>query len=280
MSKMDFSTVGEYNTFEEWFAANDPGLVAERERIAGATKELTNVLRKYYPDERGNLSAPEVLAAALELFDGDDPKNAGQLYLEWLVEHYVGRKVAANLDDIRKVVEALRKAGGTEEAAHEYNDCDNRLFYIPHDKKLIFCAEGQNTRYIYILIEGGLAPQLHIRRYYDEYDFEGRDKWELEEAEVYTKKGIAHAISHAHWLNERWSDCIEGNRYPQRLSLQHFKECDFELEYGDCRDNGYVLSYTNWMDPRAEHAISFYPDVKHAFFELRCAAGQLIEKGE
>lgn len=242
-----------------------------QEKLATACKEATAVFRKHFPGDNGNLDAPIVLAACVELFDLDNHKDAGQLYLEWLVEHYVGRKVAANLDDVKMIVEALKTNSYTQDSPYVFNDCDNQLFYIPHEK-LIFCIESQNTRYIYILHNN----KLHIRRYYDEYDFDGeKDEWAHREEEAYKKKGIHEAIANAGWLTEQWSDCVSDNDYPERPSLQYFKDCDFNPQYGDCRDIGYVLSYEDLMSPRADRALFNYIDVKMAFFYLRQAVGEV-----
>lgn len=260
----------------QFLAEHDIDFRKQEEAVASASKEATAVFKKHFPDDGNDLDAPRVLAACLELFDLEDPKDAGQLYLEWLIEHYVGRKVAANIDDIKVIVEALKAKGFTEDNPYDYNDCDNRLFYIPHEEKLIFCVETQNTRYIYILD----GRKFHVRRYYDEYDFDGKkDKWELREVAVYNRKGIRHAISNAFWLSEQWSDCVDGNQYIVRPSLQYFKNCDFNLRYNDCRDAGYVLSFENLFNPRADGAAYHYTEIKSAFFQLRCTVREVAEFG-
>ena len=186
--------------------------------------------------------------------------------------------MAANLDDVKTLALALKAGDFTEDNVYDYNDLDNRLFYIPHADKLIFCIETQNHRFIYILSTGTFHPRFHIRRYYDEYDFEGRkDTWERREEERYTEKGIFQAIKNASWLSESWSDCVPGNNFSQRPSLQYFKDRDFSPRYGDCRDDGYVLSYEDLISPRANGALFSYPEVKSAFLQLRYAVSQLGE---
>jgi hypothetical protein len=250
----------------------------ERDNLAAATEEAVAVFKKHYPNERMNMTAPQVLAACIEQFDLTDPKDAGQLYLEWTVEQYVGRKVEANLDDIRALVVWLQHGGFFEDSPYEYNDGDYKLFNIPHDNLLIFCAKGQSLRYIYILEDHKVlgSRKLHIRQYYDEYDFDGeKDKWQRREEKKYTEGGIRTAIKKAFWLGEGWSDCIEGNSYPQRPNLKYFKDRNFDPQYGDGRDIGYVLSYDNFVRSSADSAIHFFPEVKDAFFYLRCAVGEM-----
>ena len=251
----------------------------EKENLAAATEEAVAVFKKHFPKPRGNLTAPQVLAACIEQFDIGDPQDAGQLYLEWTVEQYVGRKVEANLDDIEAVVEWLREGGYTESNPYRYNDGDCKLFQIPHDDLLIFCAEGQTPRYIYILENHPVLgnSRLHIRRYYDEYDKLEVDDWQRKEEERYTEKGIREAIKNAFWLSEGWSDCLEGNSYPTRPSLKYFKDRCFKPKYGDGRDIGYVLSYDNLVQPKADSAIHFFPEVKIAFSYLRYAVEEMTQ---
>lgn len=247
----------------------------EKERIKTACSEAVAVFQKHFPTENGNLDAPIALAACVELFDISDSKNAGQLYLEWLVEHYVGRKVAANIDDVKKVVEALKNGEFTKDDPYVFNDMDNTLFYIPHETKLIFCSTSQDTRYIYMLEENILGPKFHVRRYYAEYDALDDDDWRREKEAEYHKNGILEAITNAFWLGEEWSDCLPGNIYPVRPSLQYFKDCGFAPQYGDCRDIGYVLSSTDHRNPRADAALFRYPEIKMAFFNLRIAVEEV-----
>jgi hypothetical protein len=260
------------------FADFDEQARLERDKLAAATEEAVAVFKKHFPEKRGNLTAPQVLAACIEQFDISDPKDAGQLYLEWVVEHYVGRKAEANLGDIRALVVWLQHGGFFEDSPYRYNDGDYKLFNIPHDNLLIFCAEGQSLRYIYILEDHKVLGSrgLHIRQYYDEYDFDGeKDKWDWGVEEEYKEEGIREAIKQAFWLGEAWSDCLDFNSYPMRPSLQYFKDRNFNPRYGGGRDIGYVLSYDNLVRQRADSAIHFFPQVKSAFFMMRCAVEEM-----
>lgn len=261
--------------FGDVLTAYDRKVQRREQRIKAAEEAAVSAISEYFPEGKSNLDAPQILAACIELFDLGDKKDAGQLYLEWAVEHFVGRKVQANLEDIKAVYEALKAGGYTEKDYYEFNDMDNRLFYIPHRSKMIFCAESQNNRFIYILETKYGGVEFHIRRYYDEYHFDGaKDKWQRRDEKVYHEKGIHEAIANASWLSEHWSDCVEGNQYPDRPSLQYFKDRNFDPRYGDCRDIGYVLSYGEFTEPKADRAIFYYPEVKMAFFDLRCAVEQ------
>ena len=241
----------------------------EKEKLEAATKEAVAVFKKHFPEPRKNLTAPQVLAACIEQFDIGDAQDAGQLYLEWTVEHYVGRKVQANLEGIEMLGCVLEDKGFTEDAPFEFGT-DHKVFRIPHESKLVFCIESQSLRYIYIFEDRPCSRRLHIRRYYDEYDFDGeKDEWDRRAEEEYKEEGIREAIKQAFWLNEKWSDCLDFNSYPMRPSLQYFKDQNFEPKYGDDRDIGYVLSYDNLVRQRADGALYSYPEISSAFSLLR-----------
>ncbi len=274
----------------DWLIAWENKTAERKVRLEAACSEAVGVFEKRFPKNDAHLEAPIALAACLEVFDLEDHKDAGQLYLEWLVEHYVGRKVKANIDDIKAVVAGLKKAGYAEDNPYRWNDGDNKLFYIPHEEGLIFCAESQNTNYIYLLYPASntegmpeyFAEQdrFHIRRYYDVYEPDKQDKQNSEEAAKYKKGGITTAIVNSDWLSQRWSDCLPNNRWPRRPSLAYLKAQNFSFRYSDCRDMGYVLSYEKLKTPKAERALDYFPDVRTAFFEMRCAVEQVEDNFE
>lgn len=253
----------------------------EEERLEAATKEAVAVFQKHFPDaDNANLDAPLVLAACLEEFDIEDPQDAGQLYFEWLGEHYVGRKVRANLEDIETLGDALEAKGFTEDTPFE-TGCDYQAFRIPHEDKLVFCIKSQSLRYVYILEkcpESGRVLGFSIRRYYDEYDFDGeKDKWQQRQEAAYVKGGIRKALAESSHLSERYSDCVKGAEYPQRPSLQYFKDRDFEPDRA-CFDIGHVLDFFGILrQPRAKDALYHYGDVQMAFSLLRYMVRELTQ---
>lgn len=246
-------------------------LQAEEDAIEHTTETLSALLLEAYPTKGDTLRVSEVLANLIALYDIDDKDDAGQLYLEWTVEKYVGAKVMANLDAIRFIVKTLKEYGYTEDNQYEYNDLDNHLFYIPDDEREIFCATSQNTRYIYIL----KGDKLHIRRYWDQYPFDSGDDWRQKEEVAYNEKGIVHAIKMVSWLNDSYSDCLLNNQYPRRPDLQYFKNRNFDFRYNDCRDIGYVLSTERGRQRSADRALYYYSEIKRAFLDLRCALGEM-----
>lgn len=253
-----------------------------------AALDILAVCEKHFPEGTRNLDAPEMLATAIDYFKlGDEPKNGCPLYLEWTAEAFVGQKLLENLDDILAVHTMLVKYGcdDNQHRQYEWNDGDNNLFYIPtgDETKKVWCATSQNTRYMFIMncvAELGVT-QIHVRRYWDPIK-EPHDKWDRKEREEYHEKGYPLAVKNADWLKQYFSDNLLGNQYVDRPDLQWWKEHKYDPQYGDCRDRGYVMSMrvaTLGYGERArvDRAIYFMPDIKTAFFEVRCALSTLAD---
>jgi hypothetical protein len=243
--------------------------------IRAAELDILAVCEKHFPKGGNDLDAPSMLAASLDYFTlGDSENNPVQLYLEWAVEELAGRKLMAGLDGIRAIYNTLVERGCDSEAkSHEWNDCDNTLFYIPHDTKQIWCATGQTTRYMFIMDD----RRFHVRRYWDTVA-PTDDKWDIQDRAKYNRKGFEYAVQMADWLTENWSDNLLDNRYVRRPDRQWWADKDYEPQYGDCRDDGYVLSMDISPDAyrhRVDRAIYFIQDIKLAFFEIQCALGTL-----
>ena len=264
--------------------------VQEREGAQyAAALDILAVYEKHFPVGKANLDAPEMIAMAIDHFKlGDEPKNGCPLYLEWTAEAFVGQKLLENLGDILTVHDILVKHGCTdaERKQYEWNDGDNNLFYIPtgDETKKVWCATGQTMRYMFIMDwnpELGVT-QIHVRRYWDPIP-EPCDKWgreEREEREEYLEKGFPLAVKNADWLREHFSDNLLDNRYIDRPDLQWWKEHKYDPQYGDCRDDGYVMSMRVASigfgeRARVDRAIYFMSDIKIAFFEIRCALDTL-----
>ena len=240
---------------------------AEQEKLDAACEETRAVFRKHFPSGAHNGGAPVALAACAELFPCDDSREMRQLYVEWMMEHFAGRKVLANFEDFNTLYASLVEAGFTEDSPYNHNDGDNNLFYIPHESNKIVCITTQGRRYFYM--QG--CYRFHVRRYYDEYNFDGpKDKWDLEAEASFKEEGILKAIAKSEDLLW-WSDCVPGNLYPQRPSLRFFKDLNFEMAYKDCRDIGYVATYCDLGEPRVDRAIENYPELSLSFFYLRHA---------
>lgn len=237
---------------------------AEKAEQKSAREAIEAVLNEHFAEDK--LNAPRAIAGAMAVLDLDDPKEVRHLYLEWTLEYFVGIRVQENLPDVDTIVSFLEEEGCTEDSPMVFNDLDDSLFYIPDSDRKIYCHTSQNRRYLYIKD----GRRFHIRRYYDMYDFGDHDSWREKEKARYHDNGIREAIVNAEALQD-YSDCLPGNPYPKRPSLQFFKDCDFRPRYSDGRDIGYVLSYNCLNGPRVDWAIYNMAEIGNAIFHLRYA---------
>ena len=254
--------------------------LGERQEREGAQQaaamDILAVCKKHFPKDNANLEAPEMLAEAISYFDLSDNSNNGcPLYLEWTVGSFVGQKLLDNIDNMLTIYNTLVEHGCTEDTAHDWNDGDNKLFYIPVDGKRVWCAISQNTRYVFIMDwnETLGVTDIHVRRYWDAVKPAIDGSWEMKDRAKYNEHGFERAVRDADWLKERWSDNIWDNLSVDRPDLQWWKDCDFKPQYGDCRDSGYVMSLNVSLGGRArvDRAIYFMSDIKTAFLEIRWA---------
>jgi len=240
-----------------------------------------NTKRANFTGSHNALAIPRVLADILELCEHYNYEPL-PLYLEWLADQYVGKKCPLLIEWLEKIHTILVVRNYTRDNQFDHNDLDNKAFYIPHEKRKIVCLTGQTQRYLYVWDDNN----LHIRFFYDVW--KERDEWDKEEDDKIRNGGINAAIQQASNLCERWSDSIDGNKYPHRPSLDWFAKRDFSFGYsdagcgyGDIRDIGFILSWGRkdykMYGREAEKIIHTICDVKWAFFEVNCALTVLEE---
>jgi len=262
----------------------------ERKLEAGAAQaaemDILAVCQKHFPNSQRNLAAPDMLASAISHFDLSDRFEMAQLYLEWTVEAVVGNKLLGCAPDLLKIWELLVDNNQFEDNRFEWNDMDNHLFAIretPPNKK-VWCATSQNTRYMFILdVHETLGiTDIHIRRYWDAVEAP-RDDWDIEDRDKYAELGFEYAVKQADGLRTEYSDNLLENPYVDRPDLQWWKDCDYEPQYGDCRDSGYVMSMNlSRLDygqrPRVDRAIYHMSDIKCVSLDISCALMILTEE--
>ena len=256
----------------------------EQKNKEKAIKAILRFCKKYYPDDY-NLTAPEVLAKAIEYFDLEEGE-VGQLYLEWTVGAFITNKIIENIPKIDFIYDKLIEHKITEKQRYEYNDLDNHLFYIPiketKSNKIdnfnvrIFAMTTQNSNYLFVRKIfrnkewSDEFDQINIYRYWDKW--KASDNYDKEEEEKYKKRGINFAILHAEWLVKRYSDNIKGLLYgPHRPDLQYYKKNKFKTEYNDCRDGGFVCGYKKLGTSNSEGSIFNYGTVSSVFLQLQFA---------
>ncbi len=255
-----------------------------------AIKAILRFCKKYYPNDH-TLTAPDVLAKALEYFDLEEGE-VGQLYLEWTVNAFITNKIIENIPKIDFIYNKLIEHKITEKKSYEYNDLDNHLFYIPvketKSNKVdkfnirVFAMTTQNSNYLFVRKifrdkeRTSDFDQINIYRYWDKW--KARDDFDKEEEKKYKKEGINLAILHAEWLVERYSDNVKGLLYgPDRPDLQYYKKNKFKTEYNDSRDGGFVCGYSKFRTSDSMASIFNYSIISSVFLQLKFALKEMKE---
>lgn len=287
------ASIAERRSTPEGRAAMDARLASweeerqlERGAMMAAEMDITAVCKKHFPDYLNNLNAPEMLASAIGQFDLRGDFEMAQLYLEWTVGAFIGRKLLSCVPDMLSVWGMLSDNNQFEDNRFEWNDMDNHLFAIrdtPPGVK-VWCSTSQNTRYMFILnVHETLGlTDIHIRRYWDAVQ-PAEDRWEIEDRAKYAELGFEYAIKQASWLRDEYSDNLLGNQYVDRPDLQWWADHDYKPRYGDCRDEGYVMSLNlTRLDyergPRVDRAIYTMSDIKRVSLDISCALSVLSEE--
>jgi hypothetical protein len=261
-------------------------------------EEMTAKVKGFYNRDRGtHLDAPELMAALLEAFDIDDFKgesliSTDQLYVKWTLDHYVGRKAKKIIETAETVYGKLFEEGYFEGQKSLNPSGDNYAYVIPHKTKKLFVLQSQNCNFIFILTREYEHVRLHVRRFWDTFDPENEDlQWEVN---YYNKEGKLEEFARLGigWWHERYSDHCGSNRgsaeepkhdaYVRQPDLDFFRFVDYEVQYGDFRDTGYVLSTDRFdhaeIAPRVEGVSYSFHNLGHAMFLLNIIDGTLSGK--
>lgn len=213
--------------------------------------------------------------------------NYDNQIMYWGVENYATKKVQAVIPKLLALYNYCVDEEYTETNVWEYGGGDRIVCYIPNDTKKILLFENQNVKFV-VVIKDGFLPKLHIREVYEnlfseenkDYGFYSGGEFsninELREG-IKNENGLEIALLNLTSEYKKWADTIIGNKYPSRIDLDTMKNADFDKEcpafrYGDCRDKGYVLSYTFG---RCE--ITDYQRSKYIFSDVTNAVSEVPE---
>jgi hypothetical protein len=213
-----------------------------------------------------------------ELFAG---LECGSLHIGWALDKFWGLKVAETMPKLQKIYDEAVKRNYTRENNLSFNDMDDKLFVMPHDQYCVLCHELQSSNYVYVWERNAPSKfqKLHVRRYFDVLKVE--DKFDKQEEAEFKKKvrekGKRAGIIAAQRFVENYADDYPENPYPKRLSLDSYIKAGFEMKYGDCRDEGYILTWDQFRDSvdrsyyehsRIEAVLDCYiPSIEYALFE-------------
>ena len=148
--------------------------------------------------------------------------GGGDNLTQWTSERYWGLQTKKFIPQFLSVYEQLVARNFTEDNKLVYNDTDYKIWVEPHPTlKIVVFEDGfsgskEDNVYLFIMDESDHGfSKFHIRT-------------------AYAKANKAFKIS-------GWS------KY-DRVSLKTHRKYRWKLQYGDSRDHGYVLSYTEYYE--------------------------------
>lgn len=253
----------------------------EQSSAAAFSEDLKGLCDKYI-GKLSSIDAASVIAPIMCAFDGGNREVLAAYGVSRVMDTYIAKKVDAYIPELQNIYEHLVKNDITGKYQWEYT-IDGYAYYIPNDKQIrLFCIGRRTRNYLVFLkdshriAEKGLVEgvALHIRRIYEPaQDFIDEHDSELQ------KEGAAFALTRTEGLLET-SDNVGDYPYVSRPDLEWFKQRDFELNYGDARDVGYVLSYGDFRHEVVEDSLSYYNAIKDVFFWIDCTLNAIEEEND
>ena len=191
---------------------------SEETLARGFGQHVAEILQNKWPGNT-NLWAAAIAQILISVEDDTGTRHGCRnLLLQWVLERFTGLLVMDAMPDIHDVYDNLKSLKYTANDRLIFNDLDNKAWWIPVDNKKVFVMQSQARLKLVIIDSNSIMDELHVRRLWYKYD-EGRS---------------------AGWHKFQ--------------TLKWFREHDWKPTYGDCRDEGYVLSYKRMnFGKRKEH---------------------------
>lgn len=203
--------------------------------------------------------------------------------VNWGMESYAFNKVIKSVKGIQILYEFCVMNGYDEGNTWECGSGDRSVCYIKEGDKKVLFFENQNISFVVVIDK----YRIHIREvfldiegsnfysYSDEY-FDG-----IESLRKGLKgdNGLEIAVCNLTGKYVRFTDVVEGNKYPDRINLKTMKESNFEktcssFRYGDNRDSGYLLTIDT-MFYKGKCELNDYNRANYAFEDIIGAISEL-----
>jgi hypothetical protein len=269
---------------EKWAEDYRKKLDAEKKIKADLSKK---VLKLFKGVDR-TTTVPQLLADIFESLDYEDGEDdLDNQIMQWGIDHYVSRKVKKVIPKLHALYNYCVDEKYTIDNTFEWGSGDRCVCYIPTtDDKQVLYFTNQNVQFVCLLTD---SVTLHIREVYEDiFDEKNLDYGfytlgsfptvnHLREA-LKQDNGLEIAMLNLNSKYKKWSDCVEGNEYPERISLKNMIDCNFSdkckaFTYNDTRDAGYILSLS--FMSRCE--LNDYNRAKYVFSDVS-GATNLIPK--
>ena len=196
---------------------------------------------------------PSILANLFEATDSEEQTIQNQM-VNWATETYVGRKLNKLIPNLEILYNFCKEKEYTQDNTWEWGAGDRTVCYIPNDTKQIILFENQNIQFV-VVFDG---YKIHVRevfrslindndQYFYGYDGTGYNSVDELRQALKQDNGLEIAICNLTGKYARFSNSIEGNKYPDKIDLYNMKDNNFgessmAFRYGDNRDCGYIFS--------------------------------------
>lgn len=209
-------------------------------------------------------------------------KKGGIYSLESMQERFWGIIFEQEIiPQMNKIYSKLVKEKHTEENQREFNDMDDHVFMIKNKTKKIVCHTMQNENIIYIWNKNTSSPfdSFSIRRFYDDFDIENNSYHSEQDGEFIEnvkKNGVLGLLRNNYF--DKYSDDVLNNPYPRKPSLNTFRKTGFKLTYDDCRDIGYIGTFSG-LNKTVDKASSNHRRLETIYScDIKCLMNELFEE--
>lgn len=200
--------------------------------------------------------ASDALAEILNQFVHRDWDSGGYLCIEWAMERFWGLQFQEQYMMFVELHNELeRRCHQCRHNALVWNDLDWSAWIEPVKKD----KDGNKTRLAFVLDSQGRSILFVIDRH---------TIGELYKKTQIHVRNLANRTRHLPGCEKR---------YIELPSLVWYRNRRFEMKYGDCRDNGYILSYTKQLGTVSiDRAYDHLSDIAHVVWFAQMTLAELI----
>lgn len=148
------------------------------------------------------------------------------LGVEWALEYFWGLEVKRSIPKLIEIYKILKDRKHTQKTPFVYNDMDYSIFYIRHKTKNIMVFDQQ----------GYTQLVIHEKDFFRE---------------------VINAV-------KIWPRTTKRYGFLYRPSLNYYRKKKWKLKYGDCRDKGYILAYSEMFSRvKVDHAYNYFSSISN-----------------
>lgn len=220
---------------------------------------------------------PLARSIAQQLAEKIQDPSCRDLCLEWAAGHHQDNILKAHVEKVERIHQYLQENNYDIDNQFEYNDLDCHAFVLPwpEDGWSAWCHRDQNHNYLYVFKMGDpeemkdpdsgwlYGHELIIYRYW-------------EPASECEAEYLEKPLQHLEWIQQYYSDCVPGNDYVNRPTLEWLIE-NVGTRYKDFRDDAFVAKLAP-LDQGSRGAIYNWAHFKSAVFNIDTAMCAMFDE--